>query len=387
MPETTTDHRPALSFLQRFGVHILLVGVGVVAFLLAARLDDDASDSEPATGGALVVADVIQPEPTAIELPLQQGAYTRSPLIPRTPISEDPAVGQGGSAPVRPGLGGRTQSATEGIEPLFVTHSVEEGDTVSELAQEFGIEQQTILDNNNEIVDPAALEIGQQLTIPTVDGVLHTVQLGQTLDEIGEVFEAETSEILNFPGNGLRSSADVKDGQVILVVGGQFPEPVEFQPVEASQFPLVIPTEGFLAGFPPARSEAGFILPYWPCSAPSAIQDFGYARGRLHAGVDMPSFCARSSNVYAAQSGTVVLADWNGGYGQLVVIDHGYGFQTYYAHLSQILVTRGQTVWQGMTVGISGNTGASYGEHLHFEIRIHGQPTDPKPYLPWPWPF
>lgn len=386
MPETTTGQRPGLTFLQRFGVHILLVGVGVLAFLLAGRLDDEAAPSEPAAGGPLVVAELERQAPPS-EVPAPQGAYARSPLVPRTPISEEPVVGQSTTAPIRPELEGRTQTATEGIEPLFVTHIVEAGETVSQLAQEFGIEQQTILDNNNEIVDPAALSIGQQLTLPTEDGVLHTVQLGQTLDEIGEVFEAETSEILNFPGNGLRSGADIQDGKVILVVGGQFPEPVEFQPVQASQFPLVIPSEGFLAGFPPARSEAGFILPYWPCSAPSAIQDFGYARGRLHAGVDMPSFCARSSNVYAAQSGTVVLADWNGGYGQLVVIDHGYGFQTYYAHLSQILVTRGQSVWQGMTVGVSGNTGASYGEHLHFEIRIGGQPTDPKPYLPWPWPY
>jgi murein DD-endopeptidase MepM/ murein hydrolase activator NlpD len=101
----------------------------------------------------------------------------------------------------------------------------------------------------------------------------------------------------------------------------------------------------------------------------------------------MASFCARSSNVYAAQSGTVITAGWSGGYGNLVVIDHGYGFSSYYAHLSQITVTLGQYVFRGAVIGISGNTGASFGEHLHFEIRINGQPTDPKPYLPWPWPY
>jgi murein DD-endopeptidase MepM/ murein hydrolase activator NlpD len=368
--------------LQRIGIHFLLLGAGAAAMAVAIVLSDDDEPISPQQP-AEPLLDQAELPPTLPDSQRERETYARSPLIPGTPTDE-----ASGSAQTTPIPGDRTRTAVEEIEPLFVNHIVEEGETVSQLAEEFGIMQQTILDNNQEIVDPAALGIGQQLTIPTVDGVLHTVQLGQTLDQIATVFEADAQEIINFKGNELLTAEDVIAGKIILVVGGTFPDPVEFQPIPGDGFPLVVPETGFLAGFPPAvNNETGFILPYWPCAAPSPVQDFGYARGRLHAGVDMPSFCARSSNVYAAQSGTVVTAGWSGGYGNLVVIDHGFGFTTHYGHLSQIQVTVGQYVYRGQVIGISGNTGYSFGEHLHFEVRIHGHPTDPKPYLPWPWPY
>lgn len=395
LPESTNDKRPPLSLRQRFGVHALLIG-GAAAALLFTLVDD--SDNLSISGAANAVSLGSDESSTPEETPeaaepaagldeRNDRGYVRSPLLPQTPVTEqeEPPAEAGAD---RTELGDRAPSAFEELQPLFVEYNVQEGDTVAQLALDFGVTEQTILENNQEIDDPAALEIGEHLIIPTADGVLHTVQLGQKLDQIATLFETDVDSIVNFQGNGLRSAEDVRDGQVLLVVGGTFPEPVDFQAIPGDGFPLVVPEAGFLAGFPPAVNQtSGFILPYWPCSSPSAIQDFGYARGRLHAGVDMPSFCARSSNVYAAQTGTVVTAGWSGGYGNLIVIDHGLGFSSYYAHLSQIHVTLGQYVWRGTVIGVSGNTGASFGEHLHFEIRINGQPTDPKPYLPWPFPY
>jgi murein DD-endopeptidase MepM/ murein hydrolase activator NlpD len=393
LPESTNDKRPPLSLRQRFGVHVLLVGAAGAALLFTLVDDSDGlSVPDPVDAVSLGSDASNTPEETPQASEAAAGldesddqGYVRSPLLPQTPVIEEqepPAV----AGTDRAELEDRAPSAFEELQPLFVEYNVQEGDTVAQLALDFGVTEQTILENNQEIVDPAALEIGEHLIIPTVDGVLHTVQLGQNLDQIAALFKTDVQQIIDFQGNGLRSAEDVRDGQVLLVAGGTFPDPAEFLPV-GDLGPLVIPDWGALAGIPQAISQAGFILPYWPCRAPSAIQDFGYARGRLHAGVDMASFCARSSNVYAAQSGTVITAGWSGGYGNLVVIDHGYGFSSYYAHLSQITVTLGQYVFRGAVIGISGNTGASFGEHLHFEIRINGQPTDPKPYLPWPWPY
>ncbi|MEX2238918.1 MAG: M23 family metallopeptidase [Dehalococcoidia bacterium] len=387
-----TQGRRALNFVQRFAVHTVLLAAAAIGSIIALGADgsdviDTAGDTAAVVAGNAIGSATPQPgDSDDARVEDGGGGYVRSPLVPQTPITETPGQIDGTSSG-RPDLGDRTSSAVEGLDPLFVQYDIQEGDTLSELAQTFGVSEQTIIDNNIEITDPRALDIGQHLVIPTRDGMLHTVELDQSLEQISELFRADMQDVINFPGNDLRSAADLRDGQVILVVGGIFPEPVEFVPVAGDLGPLVIPDWGKLAGIPPAISQAGFILPYWPCAKPSAIQDFGYARGRLHAGVDMPSFCARSSNVYAAQSGTVTLAAWNGGYGQLIKIDHGYGFSSYYAHLSAMAVTTGQYVFRGQPIGISGNTGASFGEHLHFEIRILGQPTDPKPYLPWPWDY
>lgn len=121
------------------------------------------------------------------------------------------------------------------------------------------------------------------------------------------------------------------------------------------------------------RSPGGWV---WPTAAGNLTQ--GFRSG--HDGIDIgaPSGTA----VFASRGGTVVIAGWNnGGYGQLVTMDHGGGFGTYYAHLSKILVTPGQRVAAGAVIGQVGSTGRSTGPHLHFEIRQNGTPVDPAGYL------
>ena len=122
-------------------------------------------------------------------------------------------------------------------------------------------------------------------------------------------------------------------------------------------------------------SAAGFI---WPCDG-VVVSGFGMRWGRLHEGLDIG--CANVTPNRAAASGTVIHAGWLGGYGNLVVIDHGNGLSTAYAHASSILVGVGQTVSQGETVSLVGSTGNSSGPHLHFEVRVNGQAVDPLLYL------
>ena len=122
-------------------------------------------------------------------------------------------------------------------------------------------------------------------------------------------------------------------------------------------------------------SAAGLI---WPCDG-VVVSGFGMRWGRMHEGIDIG--CAYGTPNRAAAAGTVIYAGWLGGYGNLVVVDHGNGLSTAYAHASSILVSVGQSVSQGQTVSLVGSTGNSSGPHLHFEVRVNGVAVDPLPYL------
>lgn len=116
--------------------------------------------------------------------------------------------------------------------------------------------------------------------------------------------------------------------------------------------------------------------------AGAVTSGFGPRGGRLHAGIDIPG--KPGTPILAAAAGKVVRAEWGSGYGKLVVIDHGNGIRTAYAHLSSFAVERGQLVAAGTTVGGMGTTGRSSAVHLHFELRIRGRAVNPVPYLSSP---
>jgi murein DD-endopeptidase MepM/ murein hydrolase activator NlpD len=122
-------------------------------------------------------------------------------------------------------------------------------------------------------------------------------------------------------------------------------------------------------------SAAGLV---WPCDG-VVVSGYGMRWGRLHEGIDIG--CAYGTSNRAAAAGTVIYSGWLGGYGNLVVVDHGNGLSTAYAHASSLLVGVGQPVLQGETVSLVGSTGNSSGPHLHFEVRVNGQAVDPLFYL------
>jgi murein DD-endopeptidase MepM/ murein hydrolase activator NlpD len=124
-----------------------------------------------------------------------------------------------------------------------------------------------------------------------------------------------------------------------------------------------------------APSAAGFI---WPVNGP-VVSGFGMRWGRMHEGIDIAA--SSGTPIHAAAAGTVIHAGWLGGYGNLVVLDHGDGLSTAYAHASAILVGLGQRVSQGETLSLVGSTGNSSGPHLHFEVRVNGSAVDPLFYL------
>jgi murein DD-endopeptidase MepM/ murein hydrolase activator NlpD len=122
-------------------------------------------------------------------------------------------------------------------------------------------------------------------------------------------------------------------------------------------------------------SSSGMV---WPVSG-TLTSGFGPRWGRMHEGIDIAG--GSGTPIGAAAAGTVILAGWNGGYGNMVVVDHGGGISTGYAHMSSISVSVGQSVGQGTVVGGMGTTGSSTGVHLHFEVRVNGAATNPLSYL------
>ena len=124
-----------------------------------------------------------------------------------------------------------------------------------------------------------------------------------------------------------------------------------------------------------AASAAGFV---WPVHG-VLTSGFGWRWGRMHEGIDLA--VPNGTPVVASAAGTVIVAGWMGGYGNLVVVDHGNGVATAYGHNTIVAAGVGQSVAQGQLIAYSGNTGNSTGPHVHFEVRINGSPTDPLGYL------
>lgn len=139
-----------------------------------------------------------------------------------------------------------------------------------------------------------------------------------------------------------------------------------------------------IAGVIPPPSAGGPSQLMWPVSGP-ITSPFGMRRNPFggapdfHPGLDIG--VNTGTTVVAAASGTVIMAQWYGGYGNYILIDHGGGISTGYGHLSAFYVSTGQQVQRGQAIAASGSTGASTGPHLHFEVRRHGKPIDPSPFL------
>jgi len=259
-----------------------------------------------------------------------------------------------------------------------VQHTVARGDSIFAIARDFNIKPETVLWANYETLNdsPDSLRIGQVLNVPPVDGVFYQWQEGDTLEGIAADFEASADDILTWPGNNFDLSNPVVEiGQYVLIPGGER----EFQQwiiptiARGSSGTAGVGSKSCGGG---AVGGGGFI---WPAGN-HFLSGNDYWSG--HLGIDIAG--AEGSPVYAADTGVVTMASggWNGGYGNVVMIDHGNGYATVYAHLNSINVSACQSVGTGQTIGSIGNTGNSFGAHLHFEVREGGGFINPWYVLP-----
>ncbi len=290
--------------------------------------------------------------------------------------------------------------------PLYYDHVVQPGDTVSTIAERYAVAQQTVLWNNPLIVNKNALFLGQTLRVPATDGILYHVHLGDTVADIAEEHKVESSAVLSLAQNGLADANQIREGQTILIVGGQLPPPPPPPPPPPTPVPTATPPptpEPTAAPRPATAAPAAAAsvapptpkpsTPSTPAAAPASSSGWSWPAsgpitsylGPAHPlGIDIGQG-AGGQPILAAKAGTVTFAGGDAccSYGYYVDISHGGGWMSRYGHCrGWPIVSAGQQVKAGQVLCYAGSTGYSTGPHLHFEIRLNGAVLNPLNFLP-----
>jgi len=239
----------------------------------------------------------------------------------------------------------------------IIEHIVEDGENIGSIARLYDIQTATVLQANN-LNARSLIRPGQKLVIPPVDGLIYTVKSGDTLNKISNTYKSDVDKILAM--NGLGSASSLSIGQKLILPDGKVPPP----PPQARKVITTNLSQVFTPS-PAASSSSSRLL--WPTSARRITQYYKYG----HAGLDIAG--PVGTPIYAADGGVVMTSGWNsGGYGYMILIDHGNGLYTRYGHSSRLLVQKGDRVNRGDVISLMGSTGRSTGPHLHFEVLVGG---------------
>ena len=252
------------------------------------------------------------------------------------------------------------------VRTEIATYVVQSGDSLLAIASKFGLQDTTLVYSNDALAeDPDYLKVGQVLNILPVDGALHTVVAGDTVTSVAEKYSVDPSAITSFAGNHLVAPYDLTAGQQLIVPGGV-----------KKITPKTIEVSAYTTASAPVGAEQGSGQFVWPTSGYISQYFTSY-----HHAIDIAT--SRGTPVVAADAGYVSVAGWSSvGYGNMIIIDHGNGIQTLYAHLSAFNVQAGQSVSKGELIGAVGDTGNATGPHLHFEVIVGGARYNPLSYLP-----
>lgn len=268
----------------------------------------------------------------------------------------------------------------------IIQHVVQPGDTVDSIAARYSVTKDTLKWSNEKILSPYNdnVSVGATLYIPEINGVLYEVRGGDNIDKVVALTLGNKFDIIEL--NGLVGPEYSLEGkQRIFVPDGKLPPP-----------PPLIPIPGvYRAPSGEPCIDSGIIgaaighLPAGSFGDPlcaSSCQGYGYSAGfsAWHGGVDLTHY---GCPIRAAGAGKVVFAGWNSfGAGYSVIIDHGGGITTQYMHGDgNIWVRVGDTVFKGQDIMFMGNTGNSFGTHLHLTLKANGVVIDPIPYIPVHW--
>ncbi len=247
-----------------------------------------------------------------------------------------------------------TTLVSDKVRDKTIEYTVQEGDTVASIAQKFGVSEDTVRWQNDITKDK--IKIGQTLEILPVTGISHKVNKGDTVYSIAKKYDTSPQALVDFPYNAFVNDEtfELAIGQIVVVPDGVRPAAIPTGP----RIRQITPDAGTVV------ASGTFV---WPAGG-TITQRFVW----YHKGIDIANRAAPA--VLAADAGKVVGAGWldGYGYGNRVIIDHGNGYRTLYAHLSQVYVVTGQTVNRGATIGKMGSTGRSTGVHLHFEVILNG---------------
>ncbi len=380
---------PAGIFGQKL-VHILVVGISIV--LIFINLTQKTKAESWNGGEKTILMELIQNEAGdfGIEEPAVAETLDRETAIPAvqqsylddssavkmqpTAATEGSTEGSGdeilsttqdGGSIVKPELA--STEMTKRLRSGIVAYTVQSGDTISTIAEDFEISVNTILWENG-LSASSIIRPGDKLDILPVSGLSHKVARGETLAGIARLYGADEQNITEF--NELADASALQTGQKLLIPGGKKAAPATVR----APYTGISAIKDLVAA-PNAKPVAGNMM-NWPTAGHTITQYYSWR----HTAIDIAN--KTGTPIYAADTGTIEYAGWNtGGYGNEIVIDHGGGKKTRYAHLSKFYVATGDRVEKGQTIAAMGSTGNSTGPHLHFEVIINHVRQNPLNYV------
>jgi murein DD-endopeptidase MepM/ murein hydrolase activator NlpD len=325
--------------------------------------------------------------------PLGAGAADHTPLeaTPEPPSGDPGVANTDSSSATRPGTGSpevaepalAAASANEPPRSQVITYTVQPGDTIFASARKFGLTSHTIYWANLETLEnnPYRLRIGTLLNILPVDGVRHIVSADETREQLAERYGVEP-EALDNAWNELDAGQALTVGMALIIPGDQG-ESNPWRLQNTSMGGNIAAYNAVTAGFywSQVSGPAGRGRFEWPTERRQISGWYFHDRNNpTHSGLDIG--LRTGDPVRAADGGVVSYAGGYSAYGNLIVVDHLNGWETWYGHLSRFNVVAGRRVQAGDVIGFGGSTGWSTGPHLHLEMRLHGVPRDPLAYLP-----
>lgn len=278
---------------------------------------------------------------------------------------EATSLTQGGSAIVKPEIAATSKIKRSREDIIYYT--VIPGDSISTIAEEFEISVNTILWENN-LSAYSLIRPGDKLAILPLTGITHKVARGENLGSISKKYKIEENKIIET--NKLSDSSKLAIGQKLIIPKGK---KITYSSVARSSYTGISAIKE-LVGASSAKPVSGNKM-NWPTQGHRITQYYSWR----HHGLDIAN--KTGTPIYAADAGTIEYAGWGRGYGNQIVVNHGGGKKTRYAHLSKFYVKKGEKVSKGHAIGAMGSTGWSTGPHLHFEVIINGKKYNPLNYI------
>ncbi len=352
-----------ISAREMFGFDRLPVVLAVIMISVLFIGDSRVFAGEPSRGDVLLLE--MFPQNTYGEVVIgrliadEELGESVSPADGELPFGGTVAGGRAIVAPITlPG------APEEGERRSTSNYVVKPGDTIGAIAERFGVSVETILWENSLSLH-SRIRPGDILKILPRTGVQHVVKKGDTLNAISKKYDVEIDKIKS--SNRYDEESKLVIGETLIIPDGR-PLRTYSAPSRSSvvvRAPISVPR----------ASDSGTAL-LWPTSG-HVITQYYHAR---HSGMDIDG--DYDSPIYASADGVVVTAGWNSnGYGNYIIVDHGGGLKTLYAHSSKIFVTRGQRVSRGEVIAMVGTTGHSTGTHLHYEVRVGNRRMNPLRYI------
>ncbi len=266
---------------------------------------------------------------------------------------------------------GETVTSEPASRQEIIYYTVGQGDTISSIANKFQISINTILWSNN-LTAFSLIRPGDKLTILPVSGTIYTVKSGDTVGKIARTFGVEENSIFKY--NNINGAGGLVIGKTIIIPGGK-----KLSNTVASTRTTTKTSTGAAAVIeklvkPSTGKDSGGSM-VWPTSGHRISQYYSWR----HTGLDIADKIG--TPLYAADAGTVEYSGWSNGYGNNVLINHGNGKKTRYAHASKLYVKVGEKVGRGEQIAAMGSTGWSTGSHIHFEVIVNGVKKNPLSYI------